>query len=204
MVIKLVNEKLSGEEAKEFKENDNDNLIDGQGSEEEEPDLIFKVKLDKPEPAGVKISKKNVCLVTLVRSEEEDKMAESQRQLISMYLAMQEPTWSMQFKNAVMLGPIVDEEEHEITDVDLYEALCHFLQIGWKLAFATVPPPGMYGGAPCFVVSLAYIGVVTFVVGEVATVLGCVLYIRESVAAITLVALGTSLPDTFASMTAAR
>ena len=62
----------------------------------------------------------------------------------------------------------------------------------------------MYGGAPCFVVSLTYIGIVTFVVGEVATVLGCVLYIRESVAAITLVALGTSLPDTFASMTAAR
>lgn len=34
--------------------------------------------------------------------------------------------------------------------------------------------------------------------------LGCVLYIKESVASITLVALGTSLPDTFASMTAAK
>ena len=56
----------------------------------------------------------------------------------------------------------------------------------------------------CFFISLTYIGVVTFIVGEVATVLGCVLYIKESVAAITLVALGTSLPDTFASMTAAR
>lgn len=44
--------------------------------------MIFKVKLDKPEPAGVKISKKNVCLVTLVRSEEEDKSAASQRKLI--------------------------------------------------------------------------------------------------------------------------
>jgi solute carrier family 8 (sodium/calcium exchanger) len=31
------------------------------------------VKLDKPEPNGVKISKKNVCLVTLIRNEEEDK-----------------------------------------------------------------------------------------------------------------------------------
>lgn len=62
----------------------------------------------------------------------------------------------------------------------------------------------MWSGGPCFFVSLAYIGVVTFVVGEVATVLGCVLMIEESVAAITLVALGTSLPDTFASMTAAR
>lgn len=57
---------------------------------------------------------------------------------------------------------------------------------------------------PSFFISLAYIGLVTAIVGEVATVLGCVLYIKESVAAITLVALGTSLPDTFASMTAAR
>jgi len=103
-----------------------------------------------------------------------------------------------------MLGPIYDDDEGDIQEVDGYEAWCHFLQIGWKVAFATCPPPHMYGGGPCFFVSLAYIGLVTFIVGEVATVLGCVLYIKESVAAITLVALGTSLPDTFASMTAAR
>lgn len=48
------------------------------------------------------------------------------------------------------------------------------------------------------------IGLVTYVVGDVATVLGCSLNIEESVTAITFVALGTSLPDTFASMTAAR
>jgi len=50
---------------------------DEEGSEDGEPDLIFKIKLDKPEPAGVKISKKNVCLVTIVRSEDEDKNAAS-------------------------------------------------------------------------------------------------------------------------------
>lgn len=48
------------------------------------------------------------------------------------------------------------------------------------------------------------IGLVTAIVGEVAGILGCALGISESVTAITLVALGTSLPDTFASMTAAR
>jgi len=62
----------------------------------------------------------------------------------------------------------------------------------------------MYAGGPCFIVFLIYIGLVTFIVGEVATVFGCCLGIKESVAAITVVALGTSLPDTFASMTAAR
>jgi len=39
---------------------------------EGEPDVMFKVKLEKPEPAGVKISKKNVCLVTISKSEEID------------------------------------------------------------------------------------------------------------------------------------
>ena len=41
-------------------------------------------------------------------------------------------------------------------------------------------------------------------VGEVATILGCAVGLKASVTAITLVALGTSLPDTFASVTAAR
>jgi hypothetical protein len=102
-----------------------------------------------------------------------------------------------------LLGPVIDEDDHELTDVDWYEAMCHFFMIGWKVLFACVPPAGMMGGGPCFFISLAFIGVVTYVVGEVATVLGCVLNIKESVAAITLVALGTSLPDTFASKTAA-
>lgn len=103
----------------------------------------------------------------------------------------------------MLLGPVIDEDDHELTEVDWYEAACHFIMIGWKVLFACVPPASMYGGGPCFFISLAFIGGVTFVVGEVATVLGCVLSIKESVAAITLVALGTSLPDTFASKTAA-
>lgn len=200
-MIKLVSEKIGvKDDIKEFKDQDEDE--ESQNSEEEEPDLTFKVKLEKPEPTGVKISKKNVCMVTLVRSEEEDKMASSQRKLMSFYLSMQDPTWSQQFRNAVFLGPIIDEDA-EFTEVTGYEAFMQFLQIGWKVAFATVPPPTMMNGGPCFFVALSYIGIVTFVVGEVATVLGCVMSIEESVAAITLVALGTSLPDTFASMTAA-
>jgi solute carrier family 8 (sodium/calcium exchanger) len=53
-------------------------------------------------------------------------------------------------------------------------------------------------------VALAFIGILTGVVGSVAGLVGCVLGIEPSVSAITLVAIGTSLPDTFASMTAAR
>jgi solute carrier family 8 (sodium/calcium exchanger) len=47
------------------------------------------------------------------------------------------------------------------------------------------------------------IGFITAIVGEVAGLIGCVVGIPASINAITLVAIGTSLPDTFASMTAA-
>lgn len=82
--------------------------------------------------------------------------------------------------------------------------MTHFAGIGWKFFFALVPPPTYWEGKGCFVISLVMIGIVTAIVGEIATVLGCVLGLKESVTAITLVALGTSLPDTFASMTAAK
>lgn len=94
MIIKLVNEKITtGDQPKEFKDIDED-MAEEDESEEGEADLIFKVKLERPDPAGVKISKKNVCLVTIVRSEDEDKNSASQRKLLQFYLSMQDPTWS--------------------------------------------------------------------------------------------------------------
>ena len=58
--IQLVNEKVPdmGDTAKK--------IDDDSGEESEGHDVIFKVKLEKPEPVGVKISKKNVCLVTIL------------------------------------------------------------------------------------------------------------------------------------------
>merc|ERR1719245_3008393 len=47
------------------------------------------------------------------------------------------------------------------------------------------------------------IGFVTMVIGDMASLLGCVMCIPDEITAITFVALGTSLPDTFASKTAA-
>jgi Ca2+/Na+ antiporter len=101
-----------------------------------------------------------------------------------------------------MLYP-TKNEEGEIEDIDFGDAFLHFATIGWKLLFAFIPPPHIFGGWACFFVSLAMIGGVTYVVGEFAGLFGCVLGIKPSVTAITFVALGTSLPDTFASMAAA-
>lgn len=50
-----------------------------------------------------------------------------------------------------------------------------------------------------FIVSLAYIAFLTAVIGDMAEIFGCVLEIPDLVTGITFVALGTSMPDLFAS-----
>ena len=76
--------------------------------------------------------------------------------------------------------------------------------MGWKLCFATIPPVKYKNGWAAFWGCLLWIGIVTVVVTEFANLVGCCFIIPQSVTAITIVALGTSLPDTFASVTAAR
>ena len=103
-----------------------------------------------------------------------------------------------------MLHANKDEETGQIQDVEPYDAFIHFICIGWKLIFSLVPPAHMMGGFGCFIGSLAMIGAVTAIVGQYANLFGCVMNVKPSITAITFVALGTSLPDTFASMAAAR
>merc|ERR1712203_238 len=81
--------------------------------------------------------------------------------------------------------------------------IMHFLTLFWKVIFFFIPPAGIANGYPCFVVSICMIGVCTAVIGDVAGHLGCFIFLKDSVNAIAFVALGTSVPDTFASKTAA-
>merc|ERR1711881_592005 len=50
---------------------------------------------------------------------------------------------------------------------------------------------------------MGMIGLVTALIGDLAGLLGCSMGVPDPITAITFVALGTSLPDTFASKTAA-
>ena len=102
-----------------------------------------------------------------------------------------------------MLHP-TKNEDGDIQDIEAMDGVMHFLTIGWKLFFSLIPPAHYMGGIPCFFNSLAFIGLVSYIVGEFANLFGCVLGIKPGVTAITFVALGTSLPDTFASMQAAQ
>lgn len=123
--------------------------------------------------------------------------------MIEFFMSTKKPTYSSQFKNAILLGPRINDENLIVEDVSLTEAIMHFATVFWKVLFALVPPPHWGGGWPAFLIALSFIGAVTAVVGEVASLLGCVVGMEDSITAITFVALGTSLPDTFASITAA-
>lgn len=69
--------------------------------------------------------------------------------------------------------------------------------------FAFIPPTQYFGGWPTFVISLAIIGFLTAIIGDLASIFGCVIGLPDAITAITFVALGTSMPDTFASKSAA-
>jgi solute carrier family 8 (sodium/calcium exchanger) len=121
--------------------------------------------------------------------------------------------WIGQFKDAVFVNG-GDEEEEEDGEEDgeekggdeatLMDWVMHIITIFWKVLFAFIPPVDYCGGWLCFVCALAMIGIVTAVIGDLASLLGCVWGIPDGVTAVTFVALGTSLPDTFASKTAAQ
>merc|ERR1711871_841731 len=79
----------------------------------------------------------------------------------------------------------------------------HFISFGWKVLFAFIPPTSVWGGKATFFVSLALIGVITKFIEAIATIFGCTIGFSKLATAITVVAMGTSLPDTFASQQAA-
>merc|ERR1712086_544098 len=88
-----------------------------------------------------------------------------------------------QFITACMLHP-TKNDEGDIEDIEPMDGVMHFLTIGWKLFFSLIPPAHYYGGIPCFFISLAFIGFVTYIVGEFAGLFGCVLGIKPGDAAV--------------------
>lgn len=52
----------------------------------------------------------------------------------------------------------------------------------------------MYSGYLCFTISISFIGVLTAVIGDLASHFGCTIGLKDSVTAVTFVALGTSVP----------
>merc|ERR1712121_534880 len=118
-------------------------------------------------------------------------------------------SWLDQFAEAFTVQADDDDEEGEDGEEgeekmpSCGDYIMHFLTLPWKLIFAFIPPTGIYDGYPTFVISILFIGLCTAVIGDVAGHLGCFISLKDCVNAIAFVALGTSVPDTFASKTAA-
>lgn len=117
-------------------------------------------------------------------------------------------SWQQQFVEALTVGDSGDaecdkEDGAEASKPGCMDYVMHYLTLPWKLLFALIPPTEYGGGWVCFCVSIILIGLVTGVVGDVAGLFGCTVGLKDAVTAITFVALGTSVPDTFASKAAA-
>lgn len=112
-------------------------------------------------------------------------------------------SWAEQFTEALTVSAGDDDDEDSDAEPGLSDYIMHYLTLPWKLIFAFVPPTDYFGGWACFVISIVGIGVMTAFIGDFASHFGCTVGVTDAVTAISFVALGTSVPDTFASKTAA-
>ncbi|XP_074091941.1 sodium/calcium exchanger 3 isoform X5 [Macrotis lagotis] len=115
-------------------------------------------------------------------------------------------SWRDQFMEAITVSAAGDEDEDESGEERLpscFDYVMHFLTVFWKVLFACVPPTEYCHGWACFVVSILIIGMLTAIIGDLASHFGCTIGLKDSVTAVVFVAFGTSVPDTFASKAAA-
>ncbi|XP_069806149.1 sodium/calcium exchanger 3 isoform X2 [Dendropsophus ebraccatus] len=115
-------------------------------------------------------------------------------------------SWRDQFMEAITVSAAGDEDEDESGEERLpscFDYVMHFLTVFWKVLFACVPPTEYLNGWACFLVSIIIIGILTAIIGDLASHFGCTIGLKDSVTAVVFVAFGTSVPDTFASKVAA-
>jgi len=103
------------------------------------------------------------------------------------------PAWQDQFKDAVL--PEYDEAEGDLW----MTIILHYISITYKVIAACIPPADWMDGYPCFAMALILLGLLMAIVKEVAEMFGCSMGLSDVMTGMSIVALGTSLPDTFAS-----
>lgn len=101
------------------------------------------------------------------------------------------PSW---LRPSRCLGDDDEEECGEEKMPSCLDYVMHFLTVFWKLLFALVPPTDYWNGWACFTVSICVIGLLTAIIGDLASHFGCTIGLKDSVTAVVFVALGTSVP----------
>uniref|UniRef100_A0A6U2FWI8 Calx-beta domain-containing protein n=1 Tax=Chlamydomonas euryale TaxID=1486919 RepID=A0A6U2FWI8_9CHLO len=105
--------------------------------------------------------------------------------------------WAEQFKTAMTL-------EFEEDDDNLFAAVSlHYVSITYKLMAACCPPAEWGQGYPLFSASLLLLAGLMAIVKEVGEMFGCACGLSDVMTGLSIVALGTSLPDAFVSRMAA-
>lgn len=120
-------------------------------------------------------------------------------------------SWKDQFLESFQVEISGEDDEDEEADPDAPpkqpscgDYVMHVITVIWKIVFAIIPPTDYAKGYPTFVISILGIGLVTAFIGDIASHVGCTIGLKDSITAICIVALGTSVPDTFASKVAAQ
>jgi len=142
----------------------------------------------------------NKAIVTILNDDKTSRFLTKLDQMIPRFLddmALGGRSWKGQIMSAASVN------DGDISNATLLDCFTHILSFPWKVLCAFIPPPRIWGGWLSFFVALAMIGVLTAVIGDLASIFGCTVGLSDAVTAITFVALGTSLPDTFASRVAA-
>nr|XP_025041813.1 sodium/calcium exchanger 2 [Pelodiscus sinensis] len=106
-------------------------------------------------------------------------------------------SWREQFLDAITVSAGDEEEEEDGREEKLpscFDYVMHFLTVFWKVLFACVPPTEYWNGWACFSVCIMVIGLLTALIGDLASHFGCTVGLKDSVNAVVFVALGTSIP----------
>lgn len=181
----------------EFKHQETSKTIEIKINKEAKGSKNFVVALKNPS-LGAKIGSRSAVVCHINKESIEDRIAE----VIKEEEEDEPVTWPGQFRNAMSIEGSQDEDGNDVPPT-FSDYLLHFLTFLWKIIGAMVPPTTILGAWPAFVFSLVYIALLTLVIEQLGHLLGCVVGLKTSVTGITIIALGTSLPDTFASRTAA-
>lgn len=166
---------------------------------EKEPDETFKVSIVKVS-TGAQMGHTRETVVTVIGDEEYKNLVKRVAAQTHVALSKMEiggDSWYEQFVEAMNVNG------GDIENATGFDYIMHLLTFGFKTIFAIIPPANMGGGFPCFFGSLIMIGLMTTIISDLANIFGCLVGLKPAVNAITLVALGTSLPDLFASKIAA-
>ncbi|CAG5121420.1 unnamed protein product [Candidula unifasciata] len=109
------------------------------------------------------------------------------------YLALDEPEVAIHD---------LDDGDYRYIDIQLptnTEYAFHFLALVWKLLAALVPPTTYCMGWASFFACLLELGILTAIIVDLASSLGCTIGVQDSFIGISFVAIGISLPETFSS-----